>query len=184
MGSSDTDSPGFTIQLCNLGAGWVTLGKLRDCPQSIPWDRDLSQVVYWKGDPQKHDGKWGNESKNGRQLTSSMSLGRSLLWATGWTSGSGRQCRTRLRGTEPGRRTLSPWPSADLEALSPGHSDCCTPLHSLGELAAGCPHLVRNAQCLGAVNGAWPLWTSVPPLKTEDNSTHFAGILWKLAITC
>lgn len=76
MWYSNSDRPEFTVQLYNLVADWVTLGKLHDClglysPKGIPWNKVLRQKVYLKGDPRKHwwiVRKWGREWKEANNL--------------------------------------------------------------------------------------------------------------------
>lgn len=147
--------PGVTVQLWNLMAGWVTLGKLHDClglysSKSIPWVKDLRQVVYLKGDPSA-DREWGNESENGRKLISSLLWSRLLLWATGvlWDLGDRMERATEVLNL--GEGSFHHWPRAwyegyYLQDFQPA------PLPER-VFAVRCLHLVRNDECHGAVHG-------------------------------
>ena len=137
-------------------------------PPKPPWGRDLRKVVYLKGDPRSADGEWGNESKSGRKLTSSMLLGRSLLWALGvlWVLGDSIEVTSEIPNLGGGGGSFLHWRSADPEVLSP-ESWVAQVAHNWWEMLCALglwtwhwPHLL-----------AWPLWTSVPPLKTKDSSS-------------
>lgn len=97
---------------------------------------DLRQVVYLKGDPRSTGGEWGNESRNGRKLTSIMVLGRLLfvghlgaLWVLGDS--------IKLTSEMPNLGGVLHWPSADPEVLSP---DLPARLRSPTTDEKGCVH--------------------------------------------
>lgn len=51
------DGPGFTVEICSMAEFCWLHHLVLYSPEDIPWDKDLRQVIYSKGESRKH--WWG-----------------------------------------------------------------------------------------------------------------------------